>query len=1389
MVATTLSAGDIAIIGYNSDDPDTFSFVALKPIGAGTVIRFTDQSWNGTAFAVSGVDSTITFTAAADIAAGTVIASISPQFSGSFNLDTAGDTIFAYQGAVNSPTTFLYAIEFADGNTTFNGSLAGTGLTVGTTAVGIAQDNAYFGGPTTGIEATLLPKISSAAEWIGSDTVRQAAESGPLLPPDIQIWTSNTGGAGGSLSRFDVNGTTASSLATFFANNNFPQSTAHPGEIKFDTVHDKVFIVDSGGGSGYQILEGSISQILSNPGGTPTFTILASGVDSNANDIRDIQIDSDNHFVYFLSDQTFERVAYNPNGASAANQSPTVIADLSGALINVGFEFDLDLASGTAYFVDSEFQTVFNPNPPPTLITAATENAIYRVDTLAPGATITRLNFDPEDTTGNTPPEAFPTDNGTLSDVVVDNRGTATTADDRLIFTTQSVSGGPAGVFAYDLVGNPTGAWTTLWAQPSAGALDAPDNPIAEITVDPINNQYFITIQNSLNNGTAGVYLGSLSGGTPTLLQAINGTVGGAAEATGITLDHQPTLSLTQFGSTPTYTEQPGSPSAAGAPIGLIASALASDPDNPTAPDELRGATVAITAGFLAGASHQDFLEINGATSGTLDGGKISFSYSSSTGVMTLSGVDSFAQYQSALALVTFTNSGDDPTNFGNAANLTRTISWTVSDGLISSDGQTSTINIVAVNDAPVADVTQASFNAVEQVDLSLKGNLTVSDVDGNAGETVTLSVTEGILNVTAGGSGAIVSNSGTNSVTITGTIAQINALLNTDATSAVVYNDNTDTPSANATLTLSINDNGNTGTGGALAASDTAIINVTAVNDAPDAVITQATYSATEQTTLDLKNSGLSVSDADSLGANETATLSVTEGILNVDAGGSGASVFNSGTGSVTISGSIAQINALLNTDGTSTVSYFDNTDTPTGVVGLSLTIDDNGNTGGGALSSTANASIQVIAVDDAPVNNVPGAQQSQPNTDHVIPGLSISDVDAASGILTTQLSVLHGTLVVASAGGAAVTGSGTGSVLLTGTVAQINTTLGALNNVVYHSNPSFNGNDALTVHTDDGGNTGTGGPLSDTDTVAINLSHTLPLVPQGDGHFDPAHSAGRLLRHDDGTYRIDNIDAGQLTSHTVGAVGTEWNFLDVGDFNHDGTSDILSQRFSDHLLLVHSIINDQVVGASFLGAIGGDWSFHGVGDFNHDGTSDLLWQHDTDGQLLIHTIQNNQVTGASFLGAIGTDWKFLGVGDFNNDGTSDLLWQHSTDGMLLVHDIQNNQVSGAAFLGAVGSNWHFAGVGDFNGDHTDDFLMQDENGTVRVYDMVNNQVTNSQVLETLPQDAFIAGVADYTSDGTTDLAIRHDNGVYELHQIQNNVVAAMTPIAGQVPPEWHVL
>ena len=196
---------------------------------------------------------------------------------------------------------------------------------------------------------------------------------------------------------------------------------------------------------------------------------------------------------------------------------------------------------------------------------------------------------------------------------------------------------------------------------------------------------------------------------------------------------------------------------------------------------------------------------------------------------------------------------------------LTITYEVTVTDNNGVSSTQPVTVTITGTNDAPVATITPTSYSATEQVSLNLKNSMSVSDVDSLGGvETATLAVTEGTLTVTAGTSGAVVSGSGTNTVTVTGTLAQINALLNTDATSTVSYIDATDTPSASATLTLSINDNG-LGGGAALTGSDTAIINIGSANDAPVLDAHSGSLSYTENQAATAIDTAITVSDVDS--------------------------------------------------------------------------------------------------------------------------------------------------------------------------------------------------------------------------------------------------------------------------------------------------------------------------------------------------------------------------------------------------------------------------------------------------------------------------------------------------------------------------------------------
>ena len=91
----------------------------------------------------------------------------------------------------------------------------------------------------------------------------------------------------------------------------------------------------------------------------------------------------------------------------------------------------------------------------------------------------------------------------------------------------------------------------------------------------------------------------------------------------------------------------------------LDAGLTVSDPSSST----LSGATVLIASGFLAGDA------LNFANQSGITG-----SYSSSTGVLTLTGTATPAQYQTALESVSFSSTNLNPTNYG--ADLTRAINW-----------------------------------------------------------------------------------------------------------------------------------------------------------------------------------------------------------------------------------------------------------------------------------------------------------------------------------------------------------------------------------------------------------------------------------------------------------------------------------------------------------------------------------------------------------------------------------------------------------------------------------------------------------------------------------------------------------------------------------------
>ena len=204
LAATTLSVGDIAFVGLNSDGDDEFSLLLLKDITTGTSFYITDRGWNdATGFAENPGDGIWQWTADTNLDAGSIIhikttnngiiedgslAATPGSISWVYNNGTAiyygGDQIFLYQGTHENPTFIAgihYNVEASSDVSNWDGSSSSAmtsalpdQLTNGVNAIWVYEqgsepterDNFIYGGSTiAGTPSQLRAAINDLDNW------------------------------------------------------------------------------------------------------------------------------------------------------------------------------------------------------------------------------------------------------------------------------------------------------------------------------------------------------------------------------------------------------------------------------------------------------------------------------------------------------------------------------------------------------------------------------------------------------------------------------------------------------------------------------------------------------------------------------------------------------------------------------------------------------------------------------------------------------------------------------------------------------------------------------------------------------------------------------------------------------------------------------------------------------------------------------------------------------------------------------------------------------------------------------------------------------------------------------------------------------------------------
>ena len=313
------------------------------------------------------------------------------------------------------------------------------------------------------------------------------------------------------------------------------------------------------------------------------------------------------------------------------------------------------------------------------------------------------------------------------------------------------------------------------------------------------------------------------------------------------------------------------------------------------------------------------------------------------------------------------------------------------------------------------------------------------------------------------------------------------------------------------------------------------------------------------DATTDEFDISTATISDPDVGSGNLTLTLEATGGIFDI-ANDPGLVWTGNLTSEFIATGNLTNLNNYINSP--SNIRFRPNTNlNGDNAASVKVYISDNGNTGsgGGSKLLMGTVNVDITAVNDPPDLSLPASMTVDEDISSTLTGITFSDVDAASGNVTVQISVGAGSLFAISGGGVTASGDGSTSISLTGTIANINAYI-AGSNVEFQNQPGNLANQTLSVSINDNGNTGSGGNLSDTGTMAITITagNTAPTASSFVATNGPYENLTYVFGTDDFGYSDSDGDVlDHLTIKSLPPNGTLYVDTDNDD-TYDGGEEL---------------------------------------------------------------------------------------------------------------------------------------------------------------------------------------------------------------------------------------
>lgn len=286
--------------------------------------------------------------------------------------------------------------------------------------------------------------------------------------------------------------------------------------------------------------------------------------------------------------------------------------------------------------------------------------------------------------------------------------------------------------------------------------------------------------------------------------------------------------------------------------------------------------------------------------------------------------------------------------------------------------------------------------------------------------------------------------------------------------------------------------------------------------------------------------------------------------------------------------------------------------------------------------------------------------------------------------------------------------------------------------------------------------------------DNPVLNLGSDF----DGDGHADIIYRDSETLK-----WRLDMMSAeGIKQSLDVGAMAAccGWVYNGHGDFNGDGTDDIVIRNERSGLWYVYNFREGKVVNTGYMSLDDGTENIiQSVADFDKDGKADVLLRNKNSGEWVLALLDNRTIKQRIFPPITKLQsWKMVSSKDFDGNGSADILMRNERSGLWYLYLYENTKIINIAYLRGVSEDIKdkIYEVGDFNGDGKHDLLLRNSTSNKwKVVYMDGLQALNTQELNLSTANEWqFNAVGDYDADGITDISLKRVDGALGIAFMQ---------------------